>query len=220
MLTIVFPQDHCYTKAVNCAITINHIAILINKKIDNLDFKCGIGIDYGRMRVMKVGVVTKGAENDDNKGLVWVGYPANFASRLTDCANKEFTDIMYQVDAKFYHYNLWGDNTLFGFKPSGWYRETQKLTAEELAQSLVVKTVGYGSALTVSKCIDPVSIKQIKEKYKYDAILVSDAVYKGFKAENPKNKSILENWWKVQKRSIRDIEFDVWGTDLHWIFSD
>ena len=109
---------------------------------------------------------------------------------------------------------------MFGSKPSGWYRETQKLTAEELAQSLVVKTVGYGSALTVSKCIDPVSIKQIKEKYKYDAILVSDAVYKGFKAENPKNKSILENWWKVQKRSIRDIEFDVWGTDLHWIFSD
>ena len=34
---IVFPQDHCYTKAVNCAITINHIAQLINKKIDNLD---------------------------------------------------------------------------------------------------------------------------------------------------------------------------------------
>lgn len=50
---------------------------------------------------MKVGIVTKGAENDDNKGLVWVGYPANFASRLTDCANKEFTDIKYQVDATF-----------------------------------------------------------------------------------------------------------------------
>ena len=109
---------------------------------------------------------------------------------------------------------------MLGFKTSGWYRETQKLTAKELAQSLVVKTVGYGSALTVSKCIDPVSIKQITEKYKYDAILVSDAVYKGFKTENPKNKSILENWWKVQKRSIRDIEFDVWGTDLHWDISD
>ena len=58
-----------------------------------------------------------------------------------------------------------------------------------------------------------------KIQYKYDAILVSDAVYKGFKTENPKNKSILENWWKVQKRSIRDIEFDVWGADLHWILS-
>ncbi|MGN8826135.1 adenylate/guanylate cyclase domain-containing protein [Segatella copri] len=217
---IVFPQDHCCTKAVNCAITINHIAMLINKKIDNLDFKCGIGIDYGRMRVMKVGVVTKGAENDDNKGLVWVGYPANFASRLTDCANKEFTDIMYQVDATFCHYNYWGTNTIFGSKPSGWYREKQKLTAEELAQSLEVKTVGYGSALSVTKCINPVSIKRIEEKYKYDAILVSDAVYKGFKKEKPNDNSIQENWWKLQKRSIRDIDFDVWGADLHWDISD
>ena len=169
---------------------------------------------------MKVGIVTKGAENDDNKGLVWVGYPANFASRLTDCANKEFTDIMYQVDAEFYHHNLWGDNILFGSKPSGWYRETQKLTAEELAKSLVVKTVGYGSALSVSKCINPVSINRIEEKYTYDAILISDAVYKGYKKENPNNKSFLEKWWKLQKRSIRDIDFDVWGADLHWIFSD
>lgn len=56
---IVFPPEKCYTKAVHCAITINHIAMLIDKKIDNLEFKCGIGIDYGRMRVMKVGIVKK-----------------------------------------------------------------------------------------------------------------------------------------------------------------
>ena len=108
---------------------------------------------------------------------------------------------------------------MFGSKPSGWYRETRELTAEELAQSLEVKTVGYGSALSVTKCINPVSINRIEEKYKYDAILVSDAVYKGFKTENPKNKSILENLWTVQKRSIRDIEFDVWGADLYWNLS-
>lgn len=59
---IVFPPDKCYTKAVHCAITINHIAMLIDKKIDNLEFKCGIGVDYGRMRVMKVGIVKKGDE--------------------------------------------------------------------------------------------------------------------------------------------------------------
>lgn len=74
--------------------------------------------------------------------------------------------------------------------------------------------------LSVTKCINPVSIKRIEEKYKYDAILVSDAVYKGFKKEKPNDNSIQENWWKLQKRSIRDIDFDVWGADLHWDISD
>ena len=118
---IVFPPDKCYTKAVHCAITINHIAKLIDKKIDNLEFKCGIGVDYGRMRVMKVGIVKKGAENDDNKGLVWIGYPANYASRLTDCANKEFVDITYKVDACFYYKNYF-EGSPYWKRASGWYR--------------------------------------------------------------------------------------------------
>lgn len=102
---VVFSPDQCFTRAVFCAVTINHIAKLINKKFDNFEFKCGIGIDYGKLNVMKVGIKKKGAENDDNKGLVWVGYPANFASRLTDCANKEFIDTIYKVDGEFYeHY--------------------------------------------------------------------------------------------------------------------
>lgn len=212
---IVFPAECCFTKAINCAITINHIAMLINKKIDNLEFKCGIGVDYGRMRVMKVGIVTKGNENDDNKGLVWVGYPANFASRLTDCANKVFTDVVYQVDASFYHYNYWS-NPLIDPRPTGWYRETKILTAEELAKSLEVKTVGYGSVLSARMCWNPKSIQRQEKTFKYDAILVSETVYDGFKKENPKDKSVVNNWWYKQNRKIRDIEFNVWGANLHW----
>ena len=81
---VVFPQEDCFRKAVYCAITINHIASMINDKFDNFEFKCGIGVDYGKLSVMKVGIQKRGAENDDNKGLVWVGDPANLASRLTD----------------------------------------------------------------------------------------------------------------------------------------
>ena len=57
---VVFPQEDCYSKAVNCAITINHIASMINKKFDNFEFKCGIGVDYGKLSVMKVGIQKKG----------------------------------------------------------------------------------------------------------------------------------------------------------------
>lgn len=48
---------------------------MINRIFSNVDFHCGIGIDYGEMRVIKVGIERKGDENAENKGLVWVGKP-------------------------------------------------------------------------------------------------------------------------------------------------
>ena len=57
------------------------------------------------MRVIKVSIERKGNENTENKGLVWVGKPANLASRLTDFAGKTVEDEFYKekmmiLDAK------------------------------------------------------------------------------------------------------------------------
>src|SRR5690606_7866493 len=102
---IVFPQDNCYKNAVDCAISIYHIShYLINKVFAEVDFKCGIGIDYGNLKVIKVGLSRRGSEGFDNKNLVWVGYPANIASRLTDVANKTIDNS--RVKVKYYPYNL------------------------------------------------------------------------------------------------------------------
>src|SRR5690606_30856544 len=102
---IVFPKDNCYTNAVDCAISIYHIShYLINKVFTEVDFKCGIGIDYGTLKVIKVGLPRRGAEGFDNKNLVWVGYPANIASRLTDVANKSVDNS--QVKVKYYPTNF------------------------------------------------------------------------------------------------------------------
>ena len=215
---IIFPPDKCYTKAVHCAITINHIAMLIDKKIDNLEFKCGIGVDYGRMRVMKVGIVKNGDENDDNKGLVWIGYPANYASRLTDCANKEFVDIVYKVDACFYYKNYF-EGSPYWKRASGWYRETKELTTEELAESLGVQQNGVGTTLASSKFINVQSIQRVENKYTYPSILLSEAVFNGYKKEQPNGIDIEKEWWKEQARRIRDIDFKVLGADLFWVFS-
>lgn len=215
---LVFPPEKCYTKAVHCAITINHIAMLIDKKIDNLEFKCGIGIDYGRMRVMKVGIVKKGDENDDNKGLVWIGYPANFASRLTDCANKEFVDITYKVDADFYYKNYF-EGSPYWKRATGWYRETKEFTSEELAESLGVQQNGVGTTLASSKFINVQSIQRVENKYTYPSILLSEAVFNGYKKEQPNGIDIEKEWWKEQARRIRDIDFKVLGADLFWVFS-
>lgn len=212
---VVFSPENCYTRAVYCAITINHIAGLINGKFDNFEFKCGIGIDYGRISVMKVGIVRKGTENDDNKGLVWVGYPANFASRLTDCANKEFVDIVYVVDADFYEYNMFERNLFWG-RPSRWYRKTQELTAEKLTESISVNPNGQMISTSFK---NPRSIKKTKKKFTYKPILLSDKVFQEYKKANPTAKSIVNEWWHIQTRKIRDIDFDVWGADLHWVIN-
>ncbi len=207
---VVFPPEDCFKKAVYCAITINHIASLINKKFDNFEFKCGIGIDYGKLSVMKVGIQKKGAENDDNKGLVWVGYPANFASRLTDCANKEFTDVVYKVDGQFYEYNYFS-SPYFG-RPNGWYRKTKKYREEEFCSGLKVSK----NAITLSSCRNVYSILKEEEKYKYQNILVSDKVYQEYAKAAPEANDIKNGWWKKQSRRIRDIEYDVWGAGLTW----
>ncbi len=211
---VVFPPDDCYKKAVHCAITINHIASLINQKFANFEFKCGIGVDYGKLSVMKVGIQKKGAENDDNKGLVWVGYPANFASRLTDCANKEFTDVVYRVDGEFYEYD-WGLGQYFG-RPSGYYRITKEFTEEELSSELRVSQ--YSQNLELSSCRKVYSIKKSGVDYRYNPILLSDMVYQEYAKAQPNSNSIKNGWWKKEKRKIKDIEFDVWGAELFWSF--
>lgn len=214
---VVFPPEDCFKKAVYCAITINHIASLINKKFDNFEFKCGIGVDYGKLSVMKVGIQKKGAENDDNKGLVWVGYPANFASRLTDCANKEFTDIYYKVDGVFYEYNLLTGPFLG--RASGYYRKTKRFTESELASELRVSQNSH--SIEISSCRKIYSLDKVEEKYTYKSILLSDKVYQEYAKAVPDandiNDEILK--WKKQSRKIRDIDFDVWGNDLIWVFS-
>lgn len=209
---VVFPPENCFKKAVNCAITINHIASMINNKFDNFDFRCGIGIDYGKLSVMKVGIQKKGTENDDNKGLVWVGYPANFASRLTDCANKEFTDIYYTIDGEFYECHLISD-PIFG-RQNGWYRKKQKYTAEQLSSKLGISTIDQNFGIT--SCRKVYSIERAEEKYKYMNILVSDIVYKEYARAAPEANDIKNAWWKKQTRMIKDVDFDVWGANLTW----
>lgn len=66
---VVFPSENCFTNAVHCAVSINNIAEEINKVFTGVDFKSGIGVDYGEMRVIKVGTERKGVENANYKNF-------------------------------------------------------------------------------------------------------------------------------------------------------
>ena len=87
---VVFDKDNCCDNAVRCAGSILYFCKnKMRKTLPGDSFCCGIGIHYGMMNVIKVGLEAHSDENNDYKNLVWIGEPANMASRLTDMAGKE-----------------------------------------------------------------------------------------------------------------------------------
>jgi adenylate cyclase len=86
---VIFDSAKCFTNAVNCAIAMNTVCQdIINKRFKANEVTCGIGIDAGNMLATKTGIRRHGVEQANYRNLVWLGRPANIASKLTDLANK------------------------------------------------------------------------------------------------------------------------------------
>lgn len=218
---IVFPKDNCYANAVNCAISIYHIShYIINKVFADVDFKCGIGIDYGTLKVIKVGLPRKGDEGFDNKNLVWVGYPANIASRLTDVANKsvDYTKIKVKYYPTNYSYlfpriGLFGQLSRSSVKPYSDKPCEVILNNEEFAKKLTFHDT-LGITYSGGKLI---RFDKIKSKIDFPPILMTSRVYNGFKAANPARIDVTRNYWeKINNHNIKNVDADVFGGTLNW----
>lgn len=218
---IVFPSDNCFTNAVDCAISIYHIShYLINKVFSDVEFKCGIGIDYGNLKVIKVGLPRRGSEGFDNKNLVWVGYPANIASRLTDVANKIVDNSKVKVEYYPYDYSsLFGLTSLFGGgarNTSKTYQDNPKeelLSNEEFSKKLSFSNV-LGITYSGGKLI---RFDKVESKINFPPILMTSAVYLGFKNSNPTRNSIKNKFWrKIDNHNIKNVSVDVYGGTVNW----
>ena len=80
-------------KAVNAARSLQTvITFSLNKhlktKVNGKIIECGIGIDYGKVLVTKVGMygVEQNEEKEDEMDCVWVGNTTNYASKFSDLA--------------------------------------------------------------------------------------------------------------------------------------
>lgn len=86
---VLFDRKNAFVNAVECAISMNSVSqYVINKHFTRGEVECGIGIDTGKMLATKTGVRRRGMEQAAYRNLVWLGRPANVASKLTDMANK------------------------------------------------------------------------------------------------------------------------------------
>ncbi|CAM4034602.1 adenylate/guanylate cyclase domain-containing protein [Gillisia hiemivivida] len=216
---VVFPKENCFNNAIECAITINHAATIINKQFHNLDFKCGIGVDYGELKVIKVGIARRDEERSENRGLVWVGYPANIASRLTDFANKEITEKIYKITKNPFNFSsfpsLFGNSVglLGGYKigNQSTYLDTEvteEMSSEKFADSIVSYEDGK-LTLSFGKFI---RLKKENKKTPYPAILITKKVFKGLVKDSSQYQTIFEK----QSHSIKNVKGDVYGTGVIW----
>ena len=201
---VIYDSEKCFSNAVNTAILMNTISkTIINKHFKNNTFSCGIGIDYGKMMVTKCGTVKYGSENAHYKSLVWLGKPANIASKLTDEANKQST---YRTEKGFkigLHYP-YTDKWLWQFQ-----------TNEELVKNIEFY---YTSPHMEYKNEHFSSFHTATQSYSNNnstpPILMTSEVYTGFKTTNPDAASIKNGWWKKQSRTIPDYSGVVYGGDL------
>lgn len=98
---VLFDSPGCYGNAYKTAVLLNSIVTkLLNKYFTKNEIKAGIGIDYGKMLVTKAGIIKIGGENLNYKSLVWLGRPANIASKLTDLANKSITEEFQTISSE------------------------------------------------------------------------------------------------------------------------
>jgi len=200
---VVFPSENCYTKAVQCAITINHVSGEINRIFNHVDFKCGIGIDHGKMRVIKVGTEKKSDENANYKNLIWVGYPANRASRLTDIANKEIEETYFLVESK--HQVMCRNPVRFESK-----KVTKEMSSIEFSDLF---THGNESMIYLTNLKDIMSFEKKNRKINFPPILITDSVMKGYKNENPNCNTISEGHWSEIKHPIKNVPVKVFGSE-------
>lgn len=183
---VVFDRKDCFKNATQTAIYMNSVVeYVLNKHIDLAEIKAGIGLDFGTMLVTKTGIIKRGDENDPNKALVWLGKPANVASKLTDLANKSTPKTEDSV-LEMYHYpytNQWINNSATVPEFMSHLKSiNSRLTHQDEHCYSMVYSRGYSSA-------NP-------------PILMTKYFYENWAKEEPEADSIKKGLWKQQKVSI------------------
>jgi adenylate cyclase len=206
-LMVIFDAENCFTNAVNTAILMNSVSKhLLDKHFAHDEIKCGIGIDYGKMLASKAGIIKRGTENTAYKSIVWLGRPANIASKLTDRANRTTSTARpIVIEGHYYRY----------LKDWGWYEvdtadfldKLEKTSSPVLRHPSENFKTFIRSSRTTSQTSKP--------------ILMTEPVFKGYKGANPKDPSVTNSWWKPQSVYVPGYSNQIYGGDVVFtVFKD
>lgn len=204
-LMVVFDRERCFQNAVDTAILMNTLSKYVmqpavKQLARDLEFRCGIGIDFGRMLVTKAGVPKRGDEGEFYRSFVWLGKPANIASRLTDIAHKEFSSRQRGVKVGLYYpYSqswLWQEQSFEEF-----VKHLESTNSQMLKHTDEYFNTFFQTSLPESRTT-------------YPPILITEAVYTGLKSENLDSDSVKKNLWTKQRNTIAEYSGDIYGGNI------
>lgn len=200
---VIFETDKCFTKSVDTAILMNSVCKrVLNKHFKHGEVTFGIGIDFGRMLATKTGIRRHGSAQQSYRNLVWLGRPANIASKLTDAANKEADTFEGTRVRVLYDYGAFG---------SVWNTETPW----EFVDNLTIHPTGIGAmhkSFSFKTCY-PVK-ETIQLKPGTPPILMTQSVFNGFKSANPNRDCIRNNLFKKVDAHVPDYDGEIFGGDV------
>lgn len=200
---VIFDCDNCFRKAVDCAVLMNSTAqYVINKHFTRNDVQCGIGIDVGKMLVTKTGFRRRGVEQHNYKNLVWLGRPANVASKLTDIANKPSEGLNLEQMGVAYRNLL--DNEL------NWTYEWP----HNFVKNLTPNYIG-GISHKNPQYVTHFHTKIYHETRARTApILMTGPVYRGLRAESPDVDYVKAGWFKKVAIEVPGYTGEIYGGDV------
>lgn len=203
---VLFDCDDCFGKAVDCAILMNSTAkYVINKHFKQNEVECGIGIDAGRMLVTKTGFRRRGVEQHNYKNLVWLGRPANVASKLTDIANKQSEVITLDRIGVGYKNRTSGEITWEYEWPNNFAKALKPdyyggIRHDNPAYQMHFHTTTYHE----TRAWTP-------------PILMTAPVFNGFRAARPTDDTITNGWFKKVDIEVPGYTGDVYGGDVIFV---
>ncbi|PNQ72851.1 hypothetical protein C1T31_10120 [Hanstruepera neustonica] len=219
---VVFDEKDCFKNAIDSAILLYTVSeYIINKHFKHNEIKCGIGIDYGKLLVVKTGTIKRGDESREYKSLVWLGNACNIASKLTDQANKGFVKSNFEIEVEVIDYGfLFGRISPIGGSPfmgieskneGGPKKRKIVLSKEEFLDGIRDSENG----VSYSYHGDIKSLKKVEKKINTSPILLSETVYEGFKKACPNADSITKRWWKIQEIKIENYSGKIYGGSIY-----
>jgi adenylate cyclase len=201
---ILFDSLNCYANAIDTAILVNSVCkYVLNGHFTEDEVSFGIGIDFGKMLATKTGVRRHGSAQQSYRSLVWLGRPANVASKLTDHANKpKKTANVTKVRVAYNrpgrigltYQDEWPHDFVLGF------------THSPLRGLMVPRDPAFHSYSIVSQ--------EVVITHATPRILVSKRVFDGYKLARPQSKVVLANWFTQLQQPILDVPDAVYGGNV------
>lgn len=212
-IVLIFPTDST-ANMIDSIVSLNHFCnIIMRTQFSSIDFKCGIGVDYGTMRVIKVGRVLAGKEKEEHRNLVWVGDAANIASRLTDVANKAIVSENVRLLLRYIvpQYGIFPSQP-FNFATNDRFVDVSK---NDFLSNFSIKTVSSG-LVPMYKGQAILSFNTYPNSEITSPVLLSEKAYDMIIKDNSANVWLRKGWLLKNNIVVRDVRGSIYGLNLHW----